>query len=70
VTDQSPVRQQADSDDSIVKEVVRWHPVVLPDDYIRKMRQDLKEVEDQVESKTRHEPNPDFSPPVDDGPPP
>jgi hypothetical protein len=43
----------------------RWHPVVLPDDYIRKMKQDLSEVEAQVESKTRCEPDPDFSPPPD-----
>jgi hypothetical protein len=36
----------------------RWHPVMLPDDYIRKMKQDLAEVEAQVESKTRYEPDP------------
>ena len=36
----------------------RWHPVMLPDDCIRKMKQDLSEVEAQVESKTRHEPGP------------
>jgi hypothetical protein len=40
----------------------RWHPVMLPDDYIRKMKQDLAEVEAQVESKTRYEPDPDASP--------
>jgi len=34
----------------------RWHPVMLPDDYLRKLRQDLSEVEAQVESKTRYEP--------------
>ena len=45
----------------------RWHPVVLPDDYIRKMKQDLAEA--MVESKTRYEPDPDFSPPPDDDPP-
>jgi len=44
----------------------RWHPVLLPDDYIRKMKQDLSEVEAQVESETRYEPDPDFSPPPDD----
>jgi hypothetical protein len=33
----------------------------LPDDYIRKMKQDLREVEDQVEARTRYEPDPDFS---------
>jgi hypothetical protein len=41
----------------------RWQPVMLPDDYLRKMEQDLSEVEAQVESKTRYEPDPDFSPP-------
>jgi hypothetical protein len=30
------------------------------------MKQDLAEVEAQVESKTRYEPDPDFSPPPDD----
>ena len=41
---------------------------MLPDDYIRnrKMKQNLGEVEAQVESKTRYEPDPDFSPPPDD----
>jgi len=33
----------------------RWHPVMLPDDYLRKMKQDLSEVEAQVDSKTRRE---------------
>ena len=43
----------------------------MPDDYIRKMKQDLGEVEVQVESKTRYERDPDFSPPPgDDAPPP
>ena len=37
----------------------RWHPVMLPDDYLRKMKQDLAEVEAQVESKTRYEPDPE-----------
>ena len=32
---------------------------MLPDDYIRKMKQDLAEVEAQVESKTRYEPEPE-----------
>ena len=31
---------------------------MLPDDYIRKMKQDPSEVEAQVESKTRYEPTP------------
>ena len=39
---------------------------MLPDDYLRKLKQGLKEVEDQVEVKTRYEPDPDFSPPPDD----
>ena len=34
----------------------RWHPVMLPDNYIRKMKQDLAEAEAIVESKTRYEP--------------
>ena len=33
----------------------RWHPVMLPDDYLRRMKQDLSEVEAQVESKTIRE---------------
>jgi hypothetical protein len=33
----------------------RWHPVMLPDDYVRMMKQTLSEVEAQVESKTRRE---------------
>ncbi|MCX6844477.1 MAG: hypothetical protein NTX53_19620 [candidate division WOR-3 bacterium] len=44
----------------------RWHPVMLPDDYLRKMRQELGEVEAQVESETRSEPDPDDPPPPDD----
>ena len=44
----------------------RWHPVMLPADYIRKLKQDLSEVEAQVESKTRYEPDPDAPPPSDD----
>ena len=46
----------------------RWHPVMLPDDYIRKMKQDLAEAEAMVESKTRYEPDPDALPPADDVP--
>jgi hypothetical protein len=37
----------------------RWHPVMLPDDYLRKMKQDLSEVEAQVEAEPRREPDPD-----------
>ena len=33
----------------------RWHAVMLPDDYLRKLKQDLSEVEALVESKTRRE---------------
>jgi hypothetical protein len=45
----------------------RWHPVMLPDDYLRKLKQELSEVEVQVDSKTRYEPDPDFSPLLEDG---
>jgi hypothetical protein len=48
----------------------RWHPVMLPDDYLRKLKQDVSEVEAQVESETHYEPDPDFSSPPDDDPPP
>jgi len=49
----------------------RWHPVMLPDDYLRKLKQQLGEVEAQVEPETHYEPDPDFSPPPsDDAPPP
>jgi hypothetical protein len=44
----------------------RWHPVMLPDDYLRKMKQDLCEVEAQVEAETRYEPDSDDPPPPDD----
>jgi len=46
----------------------RWHPIMLPDDYLRKMKQDLGEVEAQVEVETRCEPDPDAPPPSDDAP--
>jgi hypothetical protein len=39
---------------------------MLPDDYLRKLKRDLSEVEAQVESKTRYVPDPDFSPAPDD----
>jgi hypothetical protein len=42
------------------------HPVILPDNYLRKMKRDLEEFEAQVEAVTHYEPDPDFSPP-DDG---
>jgi len=44
----------------------RWHPVMLPDDYQRKLKQDLSEVEAQVEAETRYEPVLDDPPPSDD----
>jgi len=34
----------------------RWHPVMLPDDYIRKMKQALGEIEAKVEAETKYEP--------------
>ena len=49
----------------------RGHPCLLPDDYLRKLKQDLSEVEAQVESETHYVPDPDFSPaPSDDDFPP
>ena len=47
----------------------RWHPLMLPDDCLRKLKQDLSEVEAQVESKTRYEPVSDDPPSPDDDPP-
>jgi hypothetical protein len=43
----------------------RGHPVMLPDGYIRKMKQDLAEAEAMVESKTRHLPVLDYRPAYD-----
>ena len=48
---------------------------MLPDNYIKKMKQDIRELEAQIESKTRlipffeddPPPDSDFSPPPDDG---
>ena len=34
----------------------RWHPVMLPDDYLRKMKRALEEVEAEVEAKSRRLP--------------
>ena len=34
----------------------RWHPVMLPDDYLRKLRQDLVEADSAADSTTRLEP--------------
>ncbi len=44
----------------------RWHAVMLPDDYLRKMKQDLSEIEAQVEAETRYQPVLDDPPPPDD----
>ncbi len=41
---------------------------MLPDDYLRKLKQDLAEVEAMVASKTRYEPVDDPLPPDDDAP--
>jgi hypothetical protein len=45
---------------------MHWRAYLLPDDYLRKLKQDLGEVEAQVESVTRYEPDPDAPPPSDD----
>ena len=39
---------------------------MLPDDYLRKMKQDLSGIEAQVESETRYEPDDDAPPPTDE----
>jgi len=44
----------------------RWHPCLLPDNYLRKMKQDLAEAEEQVETETRYVPVLDDPPPPDD----
>ena len=33
----------------------RWHPVMLPDDYLRKMKRALEEVEAEVEARVKVE---------------
>ena len=43
-----------------------WHPCLLPDDYVKKLKQDLGEVGAQVEPATRCDPDPDLSPAPDD----
>ena len=45
---------------------MHWSACFLPDDYLRKMKQDLAEAEKIVESKTRYEPDDDPPPPDDD----
>ncbi len=47
--------------DSLMPKTSRWHPVMLPDDYLRKLKQDLSE----VEAETRYESIPDDDPPPD-----
>jgi hypothetical protein len=47
---------------------MHWSACFLPDDYLRKMKQDLSEVEAQVESQTRQEPDSDAPPPSEDDP--
>jgi hypothetical protein len=44
----------------------RWHPCLLPDNYLTKLRQDLSEVEAQVEAETHYEPVLDDPPSSDD----
>jgi hypothetical protein len=44
----------------------RWHPCLLPDDYLKKLRQDLAESDAVAESKTRFVPDSDATPPDDD----
>jgi hypothetical protein len=42
---------------------------MLPDDYLRKLKQDLAESDAAADSSTRHEPDRDYPPPTDDDPP-
>jgi len=44
----------------------RWHPCLLPDDYLRKLKQNLVESDAIAESESHLEPSPD-APPSDDG---
>jgi len=44
----------------------RWHPCLLPDDYIRKLKQDLVESDAVAESETRLEPEPEHEVVADD----
>jgi len=45
---------------------MHWSACFLPDDYLRKMKQQLGKLEAQVEAETRYEPDLD-APPADDG---
>lgn len=42
----------------------RWHPCLLPDDYLKKMRQSRAEAE--IEYRSEHVLDPDAPPPDDD----
>ena len=44
----------------------RWHPCLLPDDYLRKLKRDLAESDEAADSSTRYEPDPDEAPPSDE----
>jgi hypothetical protein len=37
----------------------RWHPVMLPDDYLRRLKQDLAESDEHAVCATRLEPDPE-----------
>jgi hypothetical protein len=41
----------------------RWHPCLLPDDYLKKLRQTQVEAKAEVESRTKYDPDV----PPDDG---
>ena len=45
---------------------MHWSACFLPDDYLRKLKQDLGELEAEVEAETRYEPIPDDAPPPED----
>jgi hypothetical protein len=38
----------------------RWHPCLLPDNYLRKMKQDLADADKFADSATHLEPDPEF----------
>jgi len=46
----------------------RWSACFLPDDYVRKIKRALEEVEARVAAVTPYEPDPDFTPAADDKP--
>jgi hypothetical protein len=43
----------------------RWHPCLLPDDYLKKMRQTQAEAEAEVELRSKYVPDPDAPSPDD-----